>query len=663
MPEVSVLFLCYMIDRVLNVSLNDLSLGYQLDHAEQAVNKYESSVITCLCDAIELFNIRKLLENGAKLDRWSDDEYEQLRTRTNGYNGQVARYIHNSETLLKEYDTLEWGYRQSFWEAVDQFKLFDAINENFIREVVHGEMNELRHILHCKAIVEHYKVILRDILLHESKAALVLIDKYIARKENHIERELHLPSNLTMADKRAIICSYLDSENTNINYVRLLCQNRDNPNGLELDVMTRLKAERLAAKLNDEIMTDPRTVKVPRNMTVIFSNEENILPVKSKIEDGHPVYTYSVKYINECKRTLLLGNCISMFYWLNQHFLVELISKNCEVGSFESVLHNIGRTAYPDFDCFWRKNNLAQIQLQGYCGALEKRNTSFEQVLKTFYEDQLPAVYGYPPLPLNFPQKDDSWLNKCRILFPELDAIVKQYNTYVQYDAIDPDVIRLSKPCNMAEGKSLLTNKYCEVPDGQSEIHRILWYMFAPGALLEYVEPFKGKHYGCLFELLLHEQVRYDIYDGRKRQNINYLIEHGIVKKADDDILTIVDDDMGILLQSLWEYHACSYWHYSECGRKHLDEMVEKGWLITSDMLLTTEERRYFSYFMDNSEYTNGFAYRNHYAHGSTPSVDNERTHFNAYLIFLRMLAILILKIEDDLWCASRALCTSNALC
>lgn len=651
-----------MIDRVLNVSLNDLSLGYQLDRAQQAVNKYESLQINSLCDALELFNIRKLLDNGARLDRWSDEEYERLRARTKSYNGQVAQYILflDSDALLEEYDTLEWGYRRSFWEAVDQFKLFDAINEDFVREVVHGKINELRHILQCRAIVEHYKVVLRDILLHDSQAALLLIDKYIARKDNPIERELYLPANLTMSDKQEIISGYLDSEDPNINYVRLLCQNKDNPNGLELDVMTRLKAERLASKLNDEIMTDPRTVKVPRNMTVIFSNKENILPVKFKIEDGHPVYTYSVKYINECKRTLLLGNCISMFYWLNQHFLVELISKKCEVDSFEEVLHNLGRTAYPDFDYFCRKNSLAQIQLQGYCGALEKRNTSFEQVLKTFYEKQLSAAYGYPSLPLNFPKEDDSWLNKCRILFPELDAIVKQYNSYVQYDAIDPDMIRLSKPCNMAEGKSLLTNKYCEVPDIQSEIHRVLWYMFAPGALLDYVEPFKGKHYGCLFELLLHEQVCYDIYDERKRQNIDYLMDHGIVKKADDGILAIVDNDMSILLQSLWEYHACSYWHYSECGRKHLDNMVEKGWLITSDMLLTTEERRYFSYYMDNSEYTNGFAYRNHYAHGSTPSVNDERTHLNAYLVFLRMLAILILKIEDDLWCASRALSTSN---
>jgi hypothetical protein len=49
-------------------------------------------------------------------------------------------------------------------------------------------------------------------------------------------------------------------------------------------------------------------------------------------------------------------------------------------------------------------------------------------------------------------------------------------------------------------------------------------------------------------------------------------------------------------------------------------------------------------------------AYRNHYMHGSTPPVDDEKEHQIAYITFLRLLAILLLKIEDDLWLARRAL-------
>ena len=48
-------------------------------------------------------------------------------------------------------------------------------------------------------------------------------------------------------------------------------------------------------------------------------------------------------------------------------------------------------------------------------------------------------------------------------------------------------------------------------------------------------------------------------------------------------------------------------------------------------------------------------AYRNHYMHGSTPPVDDENEHAIAYLTLLKLLTIVILKIEDDLWLARRA--------
>ena len=82
--------------------------------------------------------------------------------------------------------------------------------------------------------------------------------------------------------------------------------------------------------------------------------------------------------------------------------------------------------------------------------------TSVEQELKKFYEVHLKDKYNYPSLVLNFPNVTDSWLNKCRVLLPELDSVVKQYNTYVEYDEVDIDIIKYSKPLKVTEGKSLL---------------------------------------------------------------------------------------------------------------------------------------------------------------------------------------------------------------
>lgn len=88
------------------------------------------------------------------------------------------------------------------------------------------------------------------------------------------------------------------------------------------------------------------------------------------------------------------------------------------------------------------------------------------------------------------------------------------------------------------------------------------------------------------------------------------------------------------------------------------DSMLAKKWLKTDDHLLSKPERDYFSYYLDNSEFTNGFALRNIYAHGATSPSNDENVHMNDYYMFLCLLIILVLKIEDDLWLASKALST-----
>ena len=82
--------------------------------------------------------------------------------------------------------------------------------------------------------------------------------------------------------------------------------------------------------------------------------------------------------------------------------------------------------------------------------------------------------------------------------------------------------------------------------------------------------------------------------------------------------------------------------------------MFEKRWLVKDGHLLSKPERAYFSYYLDNMIFTNGMAYRNHYMHGSTPPVDDENAHLIAYQTILRLFAVLILKIEDDLWLANK---------
>lgn len=636
-----------------------MSIGYNLVLAEKAIIKYQNVTPSNINDVIELYHIKKLLDNNCRLTAWDDDYLNQLKVQVKDYNGIIAKFFKaiSVEQIEAIYESIEWGYRQTFWDIIDQFKMFNIISADVLKRIAQENTNDFRTILKCRFIVEKFKGIIRDILVSKSDSAHIIIDKYIARHNSPSDRELFLPSNLTMEDKECIISRYLESDSPNLNYVRLICQNKDEQKNLILSPLVKVKANKLAEKLNDELMNDERTVIVEQKVGIEFSNIEGIKPCSFKMDNDIPKYTYSVRFIKQCDNVQLIANSCYLFNWMNRHFLLELINKNSEVDVLESIAFDMSKNAYPAFNYFLTKNRISLCQLCGYNDILTGMQTSVEQELKKFYEVHLKDKYNYPSLVLNFPNVTDSWLNKCRVLLPELDSVVKQYNTYVEYDEVDIDIIKYSKPLKVTEGKSLLANKYFEINKDNIDISRVLHNMFASGAMLNYVEPYKDKHYHCLYDLLSNENtVSYNNYEDHQKHEIDFLVNQNILKKDDNGLLSLFSIEQTIALQSLWEYHACAYWHYNTEGRNALDEMFTKGWVVKNDNLLTTEERKYFSYCLDNSEFTNGLAYRNHYAHGSTPPKDNENIHQTAYFTILKLLTILILKIEDDLWSASKAL-------
>ncbi len=652
-----------MQDRVLFLSKDDLFVGHYVEMAEKRIHEVSKGCApTDLEGIIELWHIKHIFEEGYRLERWTNAEFERLKSSTSGYNTIIANFFNglNPTNIKCEFELLDWAYKKTFWKIIDAYKLYRLIEPATLCDIISESNNYLRTVLECKGVVEKFRTVIREVLLQKANSAHVILDKYVAKRDLHGREELYFPSNLTIDDKEQILINYLQSNDPNVNYVRLITQIKDDKNQIKLSPKTRLLAERLEKKLNKEMLSDPRTSVIHRSIGVQFIDEAGRPAIELNInEKGNPTYIYSIPYIRNQKNIQRVGNCISLFEWLNNHFLLNLINKRTEVDTIESTLIDIGRDSYPAHFVFNEKNNLALYQMFGYNKVLtQKLNSSFEIELKSFYEKHLRTQYGYCGLAISIPLNDDPALNKCRVLCPELDAVAKQYNTFVEEGEIDKDLIRLSKPLKVEEGKSLLVNKYYEIAEGNNEIRSVLWSLLGSGnSLLSHVEPFKDKHYHSLSELLEKENdVQYSNYANFQKPQLDFLIKQNIIGVNSDGNLYLVSQAQLNVLRSLWEYGVCSYWHYNDEERQILDDMLSKGWLVKDYHLLSKPERDYFSYYLDNARFTNGMAYRNHYMHGSTPPVDDENEHSVAYITFLKLLAILLLKIEDDLWLAKRVL-------
>jgi hypothetical protein len=76
---------------------------------------------------------------------------------------------------------------------------------------------------------------------------------------------------------------------------------------------------------------------------------------------------------------------------------------------------------------------------------------------------------------------------------------------------------------------------------------------------------------------------------------------------------------------------------------------VADGWLERRSTLLTTSEADYINYFLNQSGPTGGPDLRNRYLHGSQADGDDKAVHLHTYLIALRLLIALVIKLNDDL--------------
>ena len=92
-----------------------------------------------------------------------------------------------------------------------------------------------------------------------------------------------------------------------------------------------------------------------------------------------------------------------------------------------------------------------------------------------------------------------------------------------------------------------------------------------------------------------------------------------------------------------------------------IDEMVDQGWLKEDNHLLSPQERHYFNFILNNSEYTNGPALRNIYEHGSNLPAEEKDVHKNAYYTILMLLVVFMLKMVDELFLASELLAENSS--
>jgi hypothetical protein len=197
---------------------------------------------------------------------------------------------------------------------------------------------------------------------------------------------------------------------------------------------------------------------------------------------------------------------------------------------------------------------------------------------------------------------------------------------------------------------TLVEGKYLYATD-ETEIVNVLHLLFSDQSLLNYIsEDLRDDNAA---QLLIRHQVAYTDFEEYQKEPLDYLLSLGVLEDTGTRV-QLADAEQYLILRSLFHTEAASYFHLPPAGRAVADAMVARGWVTRRSTLLSKAEGKYFNYFLNNVDFSNGPQLRNKYAHGSQPDSGGEDAYYRDYLIALRLVLALVIKINDDFCLAAQ---------
>ncbi len=285
------------------------------------------------------------------------------------------------------------------------------------------------------------------------------------------------------------------------------------------------------------------------------------------------------------------------------------------------------------------------LQTHVYRLFLKSHGISLEDVIAWFFEKYLVEEFEAANFSFSPSASEAPYLQRVRHLFAEMESVANQFSVFVEDGHLDRELLTMgADQVRYREIPSLLQGKYV-YPVADQEIGGVLHLLFSDQSSLTYIE--EGLQGNNAVELLLRNQISYTDFHEYQRASIDHLIRLGVLENAGGRVQFRSLDQL-VLLSALFNTEAANYYHLSSAARLDVDKMVEKGWVTRRSSLLTDAEADYFNYFLNRVGFSNGPNLRNRYLHGSQAHTDGEDAHFNSYLIALRSLIALVIKMNDD---------------
>lgn len=632
--------------RIKYYSNSDLSTGWNLKKIKEVIENYDEAKEDYeINDIIEFYNITQFIDNKIYLNNWDDTYVENLKNTNRKIKASIGKYCSkiNNRNVYKTFEEVERNYKEDFFKIIEKYKIYNRINQREFNRLIYNT-NYLEISIKNKKIAKYYSNTLRRKFLKYSDSAIILLNKYVLEKNNSIE--LYIPEELTIEEKESIFIKYIRCKNANINYLRVILNIRSKPKQLIISDKTKLLAKKRIDRETKSIFSKNEGIGV----STLVSFKDGVKDTfTSRIKGLEIECDYDLNWIKENKDyPTILNNFIYLFEFVDSQCRIDFVNKESESGIFESSMAISMKQEYKSNHTFGIKSMLSSVQIIAYYNQLQKIKIKLEEVIKWFFEKYLKDEFQVKNYKINIPTENSTYLEKCRNILIEIDYILKEYKLLVEEGKINHELLEMSSTHMFFQNiPSMVRNKY--VYPSSKEYNLISFYFFSDQCMLSYLERTEEK-YNNFYSLILNEKVKMEEYPEYDQSDLEQLVENDYIQIDEEGYIEIKDMRKINIFKELYYNGVISYWKYSKESRKIMDELCKKGILKFGDTLLSNAESDYFNYYLNKAKFVNGLDLRNKYIHGCQPNgKDSEKIHENNYYLFLKLLILLIIKINDDI--------------
>lgn len=550
----------------------------------------------------------------------------------------------------EEYNILQ--YRNDYLECFKEYNLAEKVKEEKI-ELVAQEINlSISLFLNTDYFDKNYPQAMKNIFLKNTSNFELLLNNYtkdfIGNKEKY-----HIPKKITKDEMYKFCLDYVDSEDCNCNYLKLIEQGIKGIKELIIDGKLKLHAKKKSEEIEKKIFTkdDSSFIKTVNSYKIaIYTQKEDY--------DKETANFKALIETDWLKKNKNPETLLTYFMYLENFFTPNWILNMCSYPSFEApIFEKIfsvkSQNHYETSHYFALKNEIMLLMFRIMEDFLRKElNIRIEDLINYFFTKYSEENFRINWLSIEFAKKDENVKIQTINLFTVEEFIRKQWNLLVKEQEIDKDLLKFENTPRIKDLHSLLDKKYVYKNSENKDVPRILNLLFSSQSNIRYIDDnLKAENF---VQLIKDKKVNKNNLHNYQHKEIDFLIDKQVISVDKDNFLYLTkkQERRILIFINIYKFGVIHY-HYTLCSKKSMsletqqnevDEMITEGILISENSLLSKPETDFFNYVLNDSEFDNALALRNKYSHGSV--VDN---NFEDYLYILIILMVYVIKINEEL--------------